>query len=456
MSNTYSVYKHTNKTNGKVYIGITVNEPEVRWGKNGKNYEKQLFGKAIRKYGWENFEHEILFENLSHKEANEKEIELIKSYKATDRDFGYNVALGGTDVNSLASSKTVYQYSLSGAFIQQYTSLVKAGEENDTPYSKIGACCRKGINHTSMGFRWSYEYLGEQIAWELMRNPNFYQEVYCYDLTGNFLQRYETATQAMNDTGIDSGAICGCYNGKTSNTKGLRWFKEYQGEKIEPLEYEINSLGQITIAHKLRNIKIKPVYQYSDEGYFLAKFDSARKAAQILNVKNLDNACIMSERYGYKTYGYYWSYHYYKDGFVPIKREHKIPKNSLKYYNTPVYQYDKSGVYVAEFSSVDVAAQYIGVKKHSIIQCCKNNRKCRGFYWSFLKEDYKKDIHINPQQDANRYLQFDLEHNFIAEYSCPQEAMEALSVPTINFKAKTSRGYIWKVIPKNAGGKSSL
>lgn len=456
MSNTYSVYKHTNKINGKVYIGITVNEPEVRWGKNGRNYERQIFGKAIQKYGWDNFEHEVLFTNLSRKEANDKEVELISFYHATNREFGYNVALGGTDGGFRVKAKIVYKYSMDGRFIDQYISLSEAARVHNTSHCAIGHCCLSGINHFSNGFRWSYEYLGEQVAWELMRNNNFYQEVYCYDLNGIFLKRYETVTMAQNDTGIDNSAICGCYNGKTSNTKGLRWFKEYQGEKIEPLEYEVNSLGQITITHRLRNIEIRPIYQYSDEGNFLAKFDSARKAAQILNVKNLNNACVDSERRGYKTYGYYWSYHYYKDGFVPIKKEHRISNKDLRYRNTPVYQYDESGVYVAEFSSVDEAARYVGVKKHSIMQCCKNNRKRGGFYWSFLKEDCKKDIHIDSRQDVNRYLQFDLEHNFIAEYGCPQEAKEALGVPTIDFKAKTSRGYIWEVVPKNIEGEISL
>lgn len=448
MGNTYSVYKHTNKINGKVYIGITVNEPEVRWGKNAKNYERQLFGKAIQKYGWDNFEHEVLFINLSRKEANDKEIELISLYNATNREFGYNVALGGTDVGSRTKAKIVYKYSMDGQFIDQYVSLSEAARVHNTNHRAICRCCLAGINHSSNGFRWSYEYLGEQIAWELMRNNNFYQEVYCYDLNGTFLKRYETVTMAQNDTGINNSAICGCYNGKTSNTKGLRWFTEYKGEKIEPLEYEANGIGQIYRARKLYNVSTKPVYQYSPDGCFIAKYKSAFEAAKILKVANLNNACLDSERHGYKTYGYYWSYSYHPSGFKPSLKERKMTEKSMRYKTEPVYQYDNHGNFVREFPCVEDAAKYMCVKKASIMQCCKNNRSCKKYYWSFLKVDHKDDIHVNPQQNVNRYLQFDMEHNLIAEYKCPQDAMKALNVVSINFKAKTSRGYIWEVVPK--------
>lgn len=94
---TWCLYKHTNIINGKVYIGITKfgNSPSKRWGKNGNRYNTQFFGKAIHKYGWDNFEHEILFENLTEIEAKQKEIELIKFYDSSNLKKGYNLTKGG-------------------------------------------------------------------------------------------------------------------------------------------------------------------------------------------------------------------------------------------------------------------------------------------------------------------------------------------------------------------------
>lgn len=89
----YIVYKHTSPK-GKSYIGITKNETSRRWGKNGNNYKPQTkFWNAIKKYGWDNFTHEILEENLSLLTASEKERYYIKKYDAIKN--GYNVDEGG-------------------------------------------------------------------------------------------------------------------------------------------------------------------------------------------------------------------------------------------------------------------------------------------------------------------------------------------------------------------------
>jgi len=90
----YTVYKHT-CPNGKVYIGQTAQDVKRRWN-NGTGYkENEYFYRAIKKYGWNNIKHEILFENLTQDEADQMEIALISQYKATDRSNGYNRHLGG-------------------------------------------------------------------------------------------------------------------------------------------------------------------------------------------------------------------------------------------------------------------------------------------------------------------------------------------------------------------------
>lgn len=94
--NNYVVYVHINKFNGKKYVGLTKHgeDPNKRW-RNGTHYEGTYFGRAINKYGWDNFEHIILENNLTLEQANQKEKYYIKLYNSNNRDFGYNSTSGG-------------------------------------------------------------------------------------------------------------------------------------------------------------------------------------------------------------------------------------------------------------------------------------------------------------------------------------------------------------------------
>lgn len=100
----YIVYCHTNKINGKKYIGITCQTVSERWGRHGEKYKSQKFGRAIEKYGWENFNHEILFVGLSADEAKEIEKELIQKYNTFGKN-GYNTTLGGDGVSGFKFSE---------------------------------------------------------------------------------------------------------------------------------------------------------------------------------------------------------------------------------------------------------------------------------------------------------------------------------------------------------------
>ena len=97
----YVLYIHKNKINNKVYIGIT-NDIKNRWRGNGSQYKPHKnrnqnipFWNAIKKYGFDNFEHIILRTDLTFEEACKLEIEYIEKYQSRNKDKGYNRAKGG-------------------------------------------------------------------------------------------------------------------------------------------------------------------------------------------------------------------------------------------------------------------------------------------------------------------------------------------------------------------------
>ena len=67
------IYKITNLINGKKYIGQTVNSVEKRFNDHSNPNNDCYLGRAIRKYGKENFKVELVCKANSLKELNERE-----------------------------------------------------------------------------------------------------------------------------------------------------------------------------------------------------------------------------------------------------------------------------------------------------------------------------------------------------------------------------------------------
>lgn len=94
----YLVYLATSPSN-KVYVGLTSKKLEVRskehiWrAKRGQR--NNPFVGALQKYDY-NFKWEVLEENLSLKEAEEREKFYIAKFNSTNRQFGYNLSPGGS------------------------------------------------------------------------------------------------------------------------------------------------------------------------------------------------------------------------------------------------------------------------------------------------------------------------------------------------------------------------
>lgn len=202
----WCVYMHTNKINGKKYIGITSLNTKIRWGLKGQGYKTQYFKRAIDKYGWDNFEHEILFNNLEEKIAKEKEIELIAKYKTKDKQFGYNLTDGGDGtVGVILSDKArenmriahigqvAWNKGIKGIYTSEKTRDIRIQQWKNEDYRN-----KQTIAH--MGNKQS-----EETKKKISKNNRNSKIVYQIDIDGNIIKEWnsyaEICRQFVNSKG---------------------------------------------------------------------------------------------------------------------------------------------------------------------------------------------------------------------------------------------------------------
>ena len=198
----YILYAHINKINNKMYVGITSKTLKERFRSNGNGYMScGHFWHAIQKYGWENFDHIVLMENLSEEDACYYEKLFIKAFCLTDQDIGYNISEGG-DKGCLLSGENhpMYGKRLSPESIEKMRQTKR--ERNKTRVTIMSESAK------------------EKIRKALIGNQNvFCRKVMCIE-TGII---YSSAAEAARATGADSSAILKCVKGTMHKTKNLHW-----------------------------------------------------------------------------------------------------------------------------------------------------------------------------------------------------------------------------------------
>jgi group I intron endonuclease len=108
------IYKLINKVNNKIYIGQTRSSIKKRFSQHCETRNKTAIGLAIKKYGVDNFEYAVLYENIETlEELNKKEIECIKLYNSISPN-GYNIESGGKVIFANAESREKISKALKG------------------------------------------------------------------------------------------------------------------------------------------------------------------------------------------------------------------------------------------------------------------------------------------------------------------------------------------------------
>ena len=86
------IYKITNKINGKIYIGQTIRPVEYRFNRHindaMRNKLSTHFARAIRKYGSDKWQIEVIDNATNQDELNQKEQYWIRYYNSVEK--GYN------------------------------------------------------------------------------------------------------------------------------------------------------------------------------------------------------------------------------------------------------------------------------------------------------------------------------------------------------------------------------
>ncbi len=289
---------HKNKINSKVYIGITGRTPKERWGYNGNGYARNMhFNNAIKKYGWNNFEHIILFENLTKKEAIEKEKELIKFYDAINRDKGYNISHGGEGTNVISEeTKKKLSESHKGIYPSEETrkklSACKKGKNNPN-YGKKMTPEQKEILRNATKGRIRTE---EEIRKFIKSRGN---AVHQYDLNGRYLNTYDSARDAARKTNTDSSSLKQCCNKNHRHANNFIW--RYEKDGYAP-HVDIDISKEISPKKNM-----SPVNQYDLNGRYIRSFSSIKEAASYVNCSKSNIFDAVSGRQN-TAKGFIWKY----------------------------------------------------------------------------------------------------------------------------------------------------
>lgn len=185
--NNYVVYIHTSPS-GKKYVGVTSQDVNKRWLRGHGYFRNEYFTRAINKYGWDNFKHEIVAAGLSKEGAEFLEKTLISRYRSNLKRYGYNIKDGGDTNGKHAErskrlmsehrkgkgtgprSETARRHmreSHSGGAVPKLVLCVETGVTYESINAAaravginkkvISSCCR-GIEHykTAAGYHWQF------------------------------------------------------------------------------------------------------------------------------------------------------------------------------------------------------------------------------------------------------------------------------------------------------------
>ena len=241
----YKVYRHISPS-GRVYVGITKLSLSFRWNQ-GRGYKRcKLFYRAIQKYGWDNFIHEVVLDKITKSEAIYTEKYLIRWYKM--HNISYNITDGGEStigfhmpedakkkISKFVSEfhkKPVLQYNISGEFIREYPSALEASKFLGFGKTSVSNCAsgrrRENILH---GYIFVYKENIKTLSQRMELCEEHWKKYKIVQYKGNnIIGIFDSIKEAGRSTGINPTCIRKNIRGEFKRAGGYIWKKVKKGE----------------------------------------------------------------------------------------------------------------------------------------------------------------------------------------------------------------------------------
>lgn len=380
------IYKHTNKINGKIYIGQSkyswknIND---RW-QSGRGYHiKTRFGSAIKKYGWENFDHHLLEDNITSQNiANEREIYWIRYFNSYYD--GYNCTPGGNNVSENFAYKVKIYCSNNKI---TYDSIISASQQLNTSYHKIVRQITTGHYYKTDDLYFCLESEKDDIKIEFYTPKYDFSSLMKSVICVETREIYDSVTECSKAIGVKTQNIsvnC-CKNHRTAKGKHYAYLEDFDENWLPAEEYNTNR------RKKLSSLK-KKIFCYQNNKIYL----SATDAAEELGI-SVRAVCRCAKKDGdlISTHGYNFCYlEDWYEGWTPrksIQGKHKFSEEqkSLMRKNNKNSKKVKCVDTGKVYRSLNEASRETGISSELISRVAahkKNHNTAGGFRWEYIEE----------------------------------------------------------------------
>lgn len=277
------VYKATSKTTHKVYIGITTNSLQHRMDQHKKAAEEGKpyhFYCAIRKYGFDDFNFEIIEDGITDIEKlKEREQYWIQYYNSYED--GYNSTRGGEGVIT-RDDEWILKLFMEGKSVKEIQDIT--GYERSTIYRSFKAQDLSEENRTRNNLK-----VQQRCSMAVLQ----------YDLDGNLIREWPSAT-SVQEEGYSQAMVSKVCRQEQITAHDFLW--KYK-EDPRPIEEWV----QLNKNRKQGGRPKKPIYQLNDNHEIIAEYESGAAAAKAMGLTDKSNICAAARK-NRKCCGYYWQY----------------------------------------------------------------------------------------------------------------------------------------------------